>query len=141
MTQQPTGSDALAYAATDGDVGVPVLQFLSPDKAFKLFRPEAAVDGDDLVFHFFLPEDLTVFRSNSSIRKFWDDVFPEALDPVARGHFLAEYPRIRAQHVQEFGIDSWWLRASGFGASVVDLDRFVNKFYDRLEEALSSKAI
>ena len=139
ITEKKTGADALRYAANDGDLTVPALAFVKPEKTFASFAPEYAVDNGDLVFHFFLPEQLQPFADRGDVVSYWKDKFPRVLDPVTREHFAAEYPRIRAAYVDDYGVNSWWMRATGFGDTLLDADSFVNRFYERLEKELNSK--
>lgn len=133
-----TGLDALNFAANDGDFGVPPLQF----KKHPLFSfvAEHAVDGSDIVIHFFLPERFEGMPITGALASYWDDRFPEHLNKIAQEYFAAEYPRIAAQHIQELDVNSWWFKASGFAVTVSDVDRFVTGFYERLETACNSKS-
>lgn len=103
-----------------------------------LFSAEHAVIGSDIVFHFY-PEIHTpdmVGWQPPNMKAYWDSMFPGQLDTVAREHFKVDFPRLKACHVQEFGINSWWLRAYGFGDSVPDVVGFVGRFYEKLNHNL-----
>lgn len=114
------------------------LQFVVNDQ-HSTFIAEVAIVQDDLVFHFFLPKHLADLSGGSAeYQRYWKKVFPETLDAVAQEYFKAGPPRLRAAHVNELGIDSWWLRAYGFGAQVLDPDTFVQRFYAKLHGALES---
>lgn len=99
----------------------------------KFFDVEVAIVGDDFVFHFFLPKP-----KQSDRTRYWLGDFPIALDRAACDHFKAGPPRLRAQHVTDYDLDSWWLRANGFAASVLDPDAFVRRFYQRLQSCLEA---
>ena len=101
------------------------------------FRAEYAVVEGDLVFHFYRPTN-----PPRNPNRYWEDIFPGVLDPITRNFFKAEYPRLKAKRITDrdgddikLGIDSWWLRAYGFGY-VFDSAAFAVRFLDSLEEAL-----
>lgn len=117
------------------DMGASPLQFAQTDLPPYL-RAEVAVVGKDLVFHFFLLDPSKPLPGGYST--FWETLFPTHLDTVARAHFRAEFPSLQAQRVNEFEIDSWWLRAFGYADASIDMPAFIQNFYDRLVRALQS---
>ncbi len=118
-------------------VDVPAVVFTNR-RLFIHFEVEYAKDGDDLVFHFFKP-------AQNYGESFWEEDFPLVLSPVAEHTFNATYPRLRAARTQlgsrdpsEPPLDSWWMKASGFGISP-DPDGLAVHFCVRLEQALESR--
>lgn len=134
--------DALTQEVLGGRVSAPLLKFVRPEAEYAHFLPEVAIDGDDLVFHFFLVPGQVEGRRPSDVEHFWGDTFPRALSDTAEAHFAATYPRLRAARVQdtEMSLDSWWFRAGGFAQSVHDVEAFVRRFYERLDASLSSNS-
>lgn len=135
MGQNPDDRDALS------DLPLPTLEFTKVDE-YTTFRAEFAVDANDLVFHFFLPPELEEALTRGPaikqrVEKYWEDGFARTLDVVARDYFSAEYPQLRAAHVKEYGINSWWLRADGM-ANVPDPDGRCRRFIEKLDQALDA---
>jgi hypothetical protein len=92
------------------------------------------VTEGDLVFHFFLVDKAGAHGTG----KYWEAVFPACLEFVAKETFKSGYPRLQAKHMNDFGIDSWWFRAFGFG-QVLDPHKLAYKFLDALDLALDTK--
>jgi hypothetical protein len=92
------------------------------------FDAEYAIAEGDLIVHFYP-------GARGQRGSWWTQRFPAALEAVATTYFQAGPPRLRAAHIQDFGIDSWWLRARGFGL-VLDPDALVRGFLGQLERAL-----
>jgi hypothetical protein len=95
------------------------------------FIAEYGMEGDDYVFHFFLPSEPT--RRNDT--EYWLKTFPVVLDVVAREHFQATRPRLRAAYTEEMA--SWWLRADGYG-NVLNKDAFARRFLVKMHQALAT---
>lgn len=126
----------VAGAVTDqSDMAASAIRFVQTELPPYL-RAEVAVVGKDLVFHFFLLDPSKPLPCGYST--FWEERFPIHLDAVARNHFRAEFPSLQAQRVNEFEIDSWWLRAFGYADASIDMDAFIQKFYEKLLLALRS---
>jgi len=123
----------LKNLSTEGDQTVAPLAFIKSE--YTTFRAEFAIVDGDLVFHFFLSPEA---EKKTDVRKYWDQFFPAVLDPVAREVFKAEYPKLKAAKVADFNIDSWWLRAYGFGY-VLDPHRLAYRFLDALDAGLEMK--
>lgn len=102
---------------------------------YTTFLAEFAIVDGDLVFHFFLSPEVQAHRD---AKVYWDSIFPAFLDPVAKEVFKADFPRLKAAKVAEFEIDSWWLRAFGFGY-VLDPHKLAYRFLDALDLALDKK--
>lgn len=98
---------------------------------FDAFDAEYAVTAGDLVVHFFAPPD-------APAGGWWTETFPAALEEIATDYFQAGPPRLAAAHVEDLGIDSWWLRARGFGL-VLDPDALAAGFFERLDRALAGR--
>jgi hypothetical protein len=109
--------------------GVIPLRFIQVGD-YTTFLAEYTMDGDDYVVHFFPTEE------HKDVA-YWRNTFPSALDAVAQDHFQAKPPKLRAAFTEE--MNSWWLRADDYG-HVVDKDKFIHRFLDRLDQALD-KAI
>ena len=139
-TPEPHEAERLSdikTAFSGGDLDVPALEFVKTKTA--AFSAEVAVDGEDLVFHFFLPDHLKDFPVVGNLAAYWDDRFAAALNEVAQAHFKVGYPRLRAQHINDLGVNSWWLHAAGF-AGAEDLGELVAGLYRSLEDKLNSKS-
>ncbi|WP_394831778.1 hypothetical protein LVJ94_35205 [Pendulispora rubella] len=97
------------------------------------FIAEYGICGEDIVFHFFLPQGRSL--------RYWTRDFPKVLEPVARRVFRADFPRICAMHIvePELGIDSWWFRAYGFGRLLNARGLAIN-FLAQLAKALAVEA-
>ena len=115
--------------------GVPLLQFKKVTD-YTTFTAEYAFDGRDIVFHFFLPPEMEGKKNDT----YWLQVFPATLDPVVREAFRAGPPQLQAAYVNDFGINSWWLRAYGFAgfARLLDPDLVCQSFLASLDAALEA---
>jgi hypothetical protein len=102
------------------------------EQGYTTFTAEHALVDGNIVIHFFLPED---YRGNA--QQYWTVRFPLALDGVAQAHFQATAPRLQAKYTEE--LRSWWFKATNYD-HVVDLPRFIRKFFDALDEALEVRA-
>lgn len=131
MSQSP-----LENLSRENDLPVAPIVFHQVDE-YPNFKAEFALTDGDIVFHFFM-SDATKELLFSKRREMWEDLFPEQLQHTAREAFRADYPRLKAQHVREFEIDSWWLRAYGF-AHVPDPRALVQRFLAGLDTALETK--
>jgi hypothetical protein len=110
--------------------------------AFTTFAAEYTTKDSDIVLHFFMTNEVW---SQGWRKRYWDTVFPQILDEVARSYFRAEYPRLKAQQVDgvlratelptEAGVTSWWFSAANF-AQVPDVDGLVAGFLEKLDQAL-----
>ena len=99
----------------------------TPVTDFTTFTAEYALKDQDLVIHFFLPEDLR------GPPEYWSKYFPLALDRTARAYFEAEAPKLQAKYTPE--LRSWWFRARGYD-HLIDLSGFVEGFLSQLDSAL-----
>lgn len=93
-----------------------------------LFWAKLAVDNGDIIFQFFQHES----RPRSDW--FWEECFAKELDRVAREHFMASFPTLKAARVDELEIDSWWLRVYKLGLQ--DPNMSAKKFLVKLQHAL-----
>jgi hypothetical protein len=94
-----------------------------------MFRAEHAIIGKDLVYHFYVVEQ----EDPEALDSWFRNTFAAALDAVAQEYFQAGQPRLQAKYTQE--MQSWWLRARGFGDGV-DPEARVRGLYQKLEEHL-----
>lgn len=108
---------------------------------FTTFFCEYTYKDNDIHFHFFRTEEVVRLGE-----KFWKLTFGQALDAVAREHFEAEYPRLQASFVDDVirvgaspdqSESSWWMIAQEYG-SVPDPDLLVEKFLEKLDQALEN---
>ena len=99
---------------------------------YTTFVAEYAVEDEDIILHFYPTKEMS--HEKELDRRYWLQLFPTVLDPVARTFFSADFPRLKACFVPEMG--SWWLRAYGLaGLSPSDrVSRFLDKFDTALEE-------
>ena len=133
MTAPLSPQKANETLAAEGTLPVLPLQFV-PVKAYTTFDAEFAVTEGDLVFHFFIPEDM---QRHAGLEQYWMQRFPEALDRIAREFFAAEFPRLKAAYTHEQA--SWWMRAAGFGLRL-DPHALSQNFLARLDAALDPSA-
>jgi hypothetical protein len=146
-------------AAQDLSAGTRPLDF--KPRCGVLFNAEVALDGEDFIFHFYMPVTgseeafftklaVPAHDRRAFFYRYWDNLFPAALDVTARLYFKAEHPRLEASHMSEtqlttqfngksIQLDSWWMRAKNFVNNTLDPDAFVERFYLALEEALTNK--
>lgn len=96
------------------------------------FRAEVAITEGDIVFHFFVNEEI---KAMPDPKKYWMETFPNALSQVAEEHFQATFPRLKAAYTEEQA--SWWMRAYGFG-QLLEPHKFAYAFFDKLDAALDS---
>jgi hypothetical protein len=99
--------------------GVPVFKRVED---YTTFVAEYALKDNDIVVHFYPGEN----------NKVWA-IFASHMDKVAQEHFSAMPPRLVAAFTEE--MNSWWLRARGFG-HLLDLDAFMTKFFDALDASI-----
>lgn len=127
--------ELMGTLSTESDIPVKGIEFVKISN-YTTFSGEFALTQGDIVFHFFLSPELECW-SAASQQRYWGEVFPKVLEPTAKASFNAEFPRLKAQHVYEpdMGINSWWLRAYGFG-HLLDPDKLVYRFLDALDAAL-----
>lgn len=121
----------LTPLTTEPAHGVDPLRFMKFTRP--KYRAEYAVEGDDLVFHFFLPEG----ADPNAQHKFWSHEFPTQLELTAIKHFQVTAPRLQAQFIPDYGLNSWWLRAFGFGASTLS-DALAQELFIELDQALAT---
>lgn len=119
---------------SEAEYGVAALQFTKV-RDYTTFDAEYAVVGDDIVFHFFLPDDQTQVDAHSS---YWLKQFPGALEQVAQSYWEATYPRLKAAYTEE--LSSWWLRCYGF-ANNGDPELRAQRFLEKLDEALPNPGL
>jgi hypothetical protein len=101
-----------------------------PIKDYTTYAAELAVTEGDLVFHFYVTDEINALPDP---HKYWLEIFPEVLERTAKEYFKAEFPRLKAAYTEEKA--SWWLRAFGFGL-VLDPHKFSYQFLDALDRAL-----
>jgi hypothetical protein len=124
-------TSAVRDVIAEGDLPVLPLTFIAID-GYTTFRAEFAITEGDLVFHFFVTDEVQALQSP---KKYWHELFPQALSDVADKHFNVTFPRLKAAYTPEQA--SWWMRAVGFG-KVLDPHRFSYKFFDALDSALDA---
>lgn len=103
------------------------------------FRARYAVINEDIVVHFFLPEaagDLAAADSATKQKwnKYWLEVIPSTLSPVAKQQFMADFPQVVAKYTEEEV--SWWFCARGFGTTMSPA-ALVEGFLDKMAESLA----
>ena len=112
-----------------------VVQFTRSEE-FTTFIAEYAIKDDDLVFHFFLTPELDREPKDGPVAAYWMRTFPLTLDTAAQTFFRATAPRLQAKYTAE--LQSWWLRAQGFG-STLDPNELANRFLQALDTALDQQ--
>lgn len=96
------------------------------------FVAEFAIKNGDLVFHFFVTDEVNALTDP---KKYWLKTFPETLSATAEAYFKASFPKLRAAYTEEQA--SWWLQADGYGL-VLDPHRYSYKFLSELDSALDA---
>lgn len=96
---------------------------------YTLFDAEYAVEGDDLIFHFFVTDEVNKMEN---AKKYWLEVFPRVLELSAISYFDAKFPRLKAAYTEENA--SWWMRF--YGSSALDPAGFAEGFFPKLDEGL-----
>ena len=129
--ENPTEKQATELLSQQNDLAVPTLSF-TKNTDFTTFVAEYAFDGDDIVYHFFRPEE----RKGDDA--YWKELFPNTLSSVAMSNFNATFPRLKAAYTSE--VDSWWLRASGF-ANVGDPAARSERFFAQLDKAIDNPGV
>lgn len=113
--------------------GVPTIQFEKVE-GFTTFLAEFGFDGDDIIFHFFPPVEM----SSDTKSKYWTETFPVALEETALAVFKEGPSRLKAAYVGDYGLNSWWLRAFGFASGLMPKELCLT-FFDRLDQRIDSK--
>ena len=112
-----------------------VLNF-TPVLDYTTFAAEFTVTEGDIVFHFYVTEEV---NKRPDVNRYWKEVFPSVLEPIVKEHFNADFPRVKAAYTEEKG--SWWLRAYGFG-HLLDPHKVVYMFLDKLDlDTLQSRRL
>jgi len=114
--------------------GLQGLQFISVD-SYTTFLAEYAFEDNDIIFHFFLPMDLAPQARAPATIRYWTELFPQVLEPVVFDVFKAQPPRVQAAYVNDCDLNSWWLRAYGFGA-LLEREALCSTLFDALDVAL-----
>jgi hypothetical protein len=135
MTNQATLSPNQVTSTVEGEqkgtLPVQAIQFM-PVTDLTTFAAEVAVTEGDLVYHFFVTQEVNALPD---ARKYWLELFPEVLEKTAQEYFKADFPRLKAAYTEEQA--SWWLRAFGFG-HVLDPHKLALSFCDALDAALDA---
>lgn len=114
--------------------GVPALQFKKVE-GYTTFWAEYAFDGEDIVFHFFLPPE----KANEVRSAYWLTAFPAALEVAGPKAFQVGAPRLQGKHINDLGINSWWFRAFGFAEGLAP-DALAERFFDALDQELDTSS-
>ena len=109
--------------------GVEAIRFTKVTE-YTTFDAEYAYVDNDIVFHFFLPDDVSHLQG---VQEYWKNAFPAALDKVSQEHWDATYPRLQAAFTEE--LNSWWMRCFGF-AQVGNPEARIKKFFDKLDKQI-----
>jgi hypothetical protein len=115
-------------AAVSGQYAVEPLVYTQV-KDYNTFLAEYAFEGGDIILHFYRTPE---YKDNTA---YWLNIFPMALDPVARIVFNATAPRLRAAYTEE--MDSWWLRANDY-EYIIDRKALVLHFLETLDHTLDT---
>lgn len=135
MTQNLTTHDIESVASVAGTVADAVADAVpkfTRNDDYTTFSAEHALEGEDIVFHFFPTDETKSFPPKID---YWDSIFPDVMSTTTQEFFRADYPRLKAAPVNEFGIKSMWLRCHGFALDGVVEER-VKLFYKKLDQAL-----
>lgn len=136
VQSDPQATTALRTDVPNDIVGVQGLQFTKVS-CYTTFTAEYAQEGEDLVFHFFLPPELEEKTREPHVLRYWRRTFPAIFEPVVYTAFRAEPPRVQAAYVSDFGVNSWWFRAYGF-VNRLDPEGLCTHFLEELDKALDA---
>lgn len=103
------------------------------------YKAEVANVEGDLVFHFFLPDRWAAHFEAPPVKRYWKEIFPEVLQDVAKEHFKADHPRLVAQFISDYALNSWWFKANKFGDTLLDWEAFAKQFYVKLSAELDKR--
>jgi hypothetical protein len=106
----------------------------TPYTDFTTFSAEVAVKDGDLVFHFYVTDEV---NKGPDPRKYWLELFPTVLEKTAKDYFKADFPQLKAAYTEEKA--SWWLEAKGFGMKLSPYT-LAERFFDRLDAELEAGA-
>ena len=112
------------------------LQFTKVDDYTTFWAEYGVKDEDNLVFHFFVTEEVNQMPDPW---KYWKDTFPRVLQEVAVPFFKSGPPALRAAYTEELA--SWWLQADGAAGKVLDADHFAKKFLQELDKGLDDALV
>lgn len=127
------------------DQGVNAIPFVVCAR-FTTFTVEYTVVNGDIIMHFFPSKEA---HESPNAQKYWYQVFPEVLDPTARRYFDAGPDTLQACLTEDVlpsyvlpvegvtTVDSWYLRAQGFGDRL-DPTGFTERFFKTLDTALDA---
>lgn len=136
VESNPQATIALKTDVPSDIAGVQELHFTKIN-CYTTFAAEYAIEGDDLVFHFFLPPELEEQLREPHVLKYWRRTFPTVFEPVVYTAFKVHPPRVQAAYVNDLGVNSWWFRAYGF-ANRLDPDGLCSFFLEELDKALDA---
>lgn len=124
-----TAKGLLSQQPSFGNVGEAILKFTTVT-GYTNFRAEYALNGSNIVVHFF--ETIERPWSNSG---YWRDTFPAVLDKQGQEHFQAAFPRLKARITEE--MKSWWFSAQNYD-HLLNLDEFMTRFFDKLDSQIDA---
>lgn len=138
--QGPTDTkDALSHMRASSEsygISEKAIPKFTQVKDYTTFRAEHAIIDDDVVIHFFKPDQVKVSDD------YWKVQFADALSTVAQVHFQAAYPRLAAKFTEDDGIgnkiDSWWFRARNY-VHILNIDHYLEKFFDALDTVMDPR--
>ena len=102
---------------------------------YTTFVAEFGVKDGDLIFHFYLTPELDEQPKDGPVAVYWMSRFPRVLDGTAQDFFKTGPPRLQAKYTQE--MQSWWLRAQGFGENL-EPDKLAYAFLETLDRDLDT---
>lgn len=93
--------------------------------SYPAFNAEYALEGDNIVIHFFVPGP-----GIKITEEYWTSLFADGLNAVGQDHFQATKPRLVARYTEE--LKSWWFKAQGY-SHIIDVPRYVTRFFEKLD--------
>lgn len=121
-----------------GGIQDAVIKFTQIDD-FTTFRAEYSWVDDNLIIHFFLTKEMVELNKTEeggpSVKQYWLNKFPHALERASKEYFQADSPRLTAKYTTELA--SWFFRAQGY-ADRLDPGLFAEKFFEHLDQVLES---
>lgn len=116
----------------DEEIGGVAVVYFTEHGAATAFKAEYTILDNDIVFHFFPPEQLAAWLPVQQV-SYWKEWFPHHLEQIACDHFGTTDPsRLKAAYAEE--LVSWWLRA--YKCNVLNPELFAIQFLHKLHEAM-----
>ena len=129
LDREQAAAASKAIADANYSLPVPAVEFVKV-LDYTTFSAEVAIVGNDLVYHFFVTDEVNRLPNP---QKYWHEQFPAVLEKVVPDYFKSGPQRLQAAYTEEQA--SWYLRAMGYG-SRLNPHKFAYGLFDALDAAL-----